>query len=185
MMAITLPNEAMTVAETGRLSPTEAETVYADLVRTQHRAIYNYVYRIVWDAAVAEDVTQDAYLRAYRALRRLPRDANFRAWLYRIATNAATDELRRRKRRPAELLGLAPSLRADGENEDERLRRLAIEGAMAAIASHHRVILNLFEFAELSAPEVAEALGIKPEAARKRRQRAREALAQALKGFDL
>lgn len=182
-MSITLPNGALDVAETGRLSPAEAETVYAELVRAQHRAIYNYVYRIVWDASLAEDVTQEAYLRAYRALRRLPRDANFRAWLYRIATNAATDELRRRRRRPAEMLGLAPSLHADVENEEDRLGRLSIEAAMASIAPHHRVILNLFEFAELSAPEVAEALGIKPEAARKRRQRAREALAQALKGL--
>lgn len=182
MLTITLPNGAMDVAETGRLGPAEAEAVYADLVRTQHRAIYNYVYRIVWDGTLAEDVTQEAFLRAYRALGRLPRDANFRAWLYRIATNAATDELRRRKRRPAESTGLAPTLRAAGESEEDRLGRLAIEAAMAALAPHHRVVLNLFEFAELSAPEVAEALGIKPEAARKRRQRAREALAAILRG---
>ena len=58
MLTITLPNGAMDVAETARLGPAEAEAGYADRVRTHHRAIYNYVYRIVCDGTLAEDVTQ-------------------------------------------------------------------------------------------------------------------------------
>lgn len=158
------------------------ERLYVTLVRDHHRQIFNYVFRIVGDTGLAEDVTQEAYLRAYRALPRLPEDANHRAWLYRIATNAATDELRRRKRRPQELLGLSPTLRARAETEDHRLGRLLLDDAMHRLPEGHRVVLNLFEFSEFSAPEVGQVLGINAAAARKRRQRARSALARILKG---
>jgi len=157
------------------------EQLYASLVRDHHRSIFNYVYRIIGDTGLAEDVTQEAYLRAYRALPRLPGDANHRAWLYRIATNAATDELRRRKRRPQETLGLSPTLRARSESEDVRLGRMVLDDALHQLAEGHRVVLNLFEFGEFSAPEVGQVLGINAAAARKRRQRARSALARILK----
>lgn len=158
----------------------ELETLYVGLVRDYHRRIYNYVFRMVGDSGLAEDLTQEAYLRAYRALPRLPAGANHRAWLFRIATNAATDELRRRKRRPDVLLGLAPNHRARTPSEDERLGRVCLDDALMSIQPHHRAVLMLFEFAEFTAPQVGEVLGISPSTARKRRQRAREALARAL-----
>lgn len=158
----------------------ELEALYASLVRDHHRAIYRYVHRLLGDAFLAEDITQEAFLRAYRGLPRLPRDANHRAWLFRIASNAATDELRRRARRPSELFGLSPTLRASSVTEDARLGRVDIDSALQTVAPHHREVLLLFEFSELSAPEVAQVLGIRPAAARKRRQRAREALARIL-----
>lgn len=158
----------------------ELETLYIGLVRDYHRRIYNYVFRMVGDDGLAEDLAQEVYLRAYRALPRLPAGANHRAWLFRIATNAATDELRRRKRRPSVLLGLSPTHRARSLSEDERLGRVCLDEALMRIAPHHRAVLMLFEFAGFSAPEAGEVLGISPETARKRRQRAREALARVL-----
>lgn len=164
----------------GAASAEALEALYASLVRDHHRSIYHYLARVLGDPMLAEDIAQDAFLRAYRALHRLPADANHRAWLFRIATNAATDEIRRRRRRPAEWLGLAPTLRAPAPSEDERLGRLDLDDALARIKPHHRIVLMLFEFAGMSADEVAVSLGIRPEAARKRRQRAREALLEAL-----
>jgi RNA polymerase sigma-70 factor (ECF subfamily) len=120
------------------------------------------------------------YLRAYKALPRLPVGANHRAWLFRIATNAATDEIRRRKRRPDVLLGLAPNHKAPTPSEDEQLGRVCLDGALMSIKPHHRAVLMLFEFAGFAAAEVGEVLGISPETARKRRQRAREALSLQL-----
>jgi len=157
----------------------ELDTLYVGLVRDYHRRIYNYVFRIVGDSALAEDLTQEAYLRAYRALPKLDGSANHRAWLFRIATNVATDELRRRKRRPRQVFDMVKTLRASVRSEDERLGQICVDDALMRIATHHRAVLMLFEFSEFTAPQVAEVLGITPEAARKRRQRAREALVSA------
>lgn len=156
------------------------EALFVGLVRDYQQRIYNHLLRIVGDSAVAEDLCQEVYLRAYRSLGKLDSGANHRAWLYRIATNAAMDELRRRKRRPWGISGLLHLLRAGGPSEDEHLSRVVLDQAMLRIPAEHRAVLSLFEYAGLSAPQVAETLGITPEAARKRRQRAREALGEAL-----
>jgi RNA polymerase sigma-70 factor (ECF subfamily) len=178
-----IPNEsAAGVVRAGQSAESETETLFIGLVRDYHRTVFNYVFRLVGDEALAEDLTQESYLRAYRGLGKLPAGANHRAWLFRIATNAATDELRRRKRRPRVPLLASLGLKAPTESEDARLGRVTLDDALVRLPAHHRAILNLFEFAELTAPEVGEVLGISPETARKRRQRAREALAQVLKG---
>ncbi len=156
------------------------ESLFVGLVRDYQQRIFNYLLRIVGDTGAAEDLCQEVYLRAYRSLARLDSAANHRAWLYRIATNAAMDELRRRKRRPWDVLGLTNLLRAPSPSEDERLNRVVLDQAMLRIGAEHRAVLSLFEYAGLTAPQVAEVLGITPEAARKRRQRAREALAAVL-----
>ncbi len=176
----------ITRASAAARAEADIRALYTRLVDDNHRSIFNFVLRIVGEPALAEDLTQETFLRAYRALARLPEDANYRAWLFRIATNAATDEIRRRKRRPQEMLGLAPTLKAQVESEDQKLGRMCLTEAMAELEPHHRVILTLFEFGGLNAPEVAEVLGIRPEAARKRRQRARQALARILRapGFE-
>ncbi len=183
MYGMAIPNEsAGRLAVTGAQAQDEAETLFYGLVRDYHRIVFNYVFRMVGDEALAEDVTQEAYLRAYRGLPKLPPGANHRAWLFRIATNAATDELRRRKRRPVVPLLASLGLRAPTESEDRRLGRVTLDEALLRLPAHHRAILNLFEFAEFSAPEVGEVMGISPETARKRRQRAREALGRILRG---
>lgn len=181
MNSVTFSKESAEAAlSTEPRATVEIDALYVGMVRDYHRRIYNYVFRIVGDSALAEDLTQEAYLRAYRGLPRLDAGANHRAWLFRIATNVATDELRRRKRRPSLTFGLVQRLRASVTSEDERLGQICVDDALMQIAAHHRAVLMLFEFSEFTAPQVAEVLGITPEAARKRRQRAREALARVL-----
>lgn len=77
-------------------------------------------------------------------------------------------------------MGLSPTHRAPTPSEDDRLGRVCLDDALLVIAPHHRAVLMLFEFSGFSAPEVGEVLGIAPEAARKRRQRAREALVRVM-----
>jgi RNA polymerase sigma-70 factor (ECF subfamily) len=183
MQSMSIPSETVgPLVHSAALGRAEVETLFIGLVRDHHRTIYNYLFRLVGDEPLAEDLTQESYLRAYRGLGKLPAGANHRAWLFRIATNAATDELRRRKRRPRVPLLSSLGLRAPTESEDERLGRVSLDDALLRLPERHRAILNLFEFAEFSAPEVGEVLGISPETARKRRQRAREALSAILKG---
>ena len=62
----------------------------------QH-TIFNYVLRMVGDSDRAEDITQDTFVKAYRKLGSLTDETSVRSWIYRIATNTAIDEMRRRK----------------------------------------------------------------------------------------
>ena len=181
-----------------------AEQVYLCLVRDYQSAILNYIYRLVGDADVAEDLTQDTYIKAWRALERLELGSDAeprrRAWLYRIAHNTATDHLRRRGR--LKWLSLdgwrqigreAASWAGGGTpGEDVSAERLmtddpttpptardAVRQALGRLSAEQRQVLLLFSHIGLNAEEVAEVLGIQPAAARKRRQRAREAFEAA------
>jgi RNA polymerase sigma-70 factor (ECF subfamily) len=77
------------------------------LVELHQRAVFNLSLRMIGNPAAAEDAAQDAFLHAYRSMGSF-RGTNFRAWLMRITANACTDELRRRARRPALSLHVAP-----------------------------------------------------------------------------
>jgi RNA polymerase sigma factor (sigma-70 family) len=158
------------------------ERVYLELVGRYQSAILNYVYRLVGDPDLAEDLTQETFLKAYRSLGQLETDsdaeARRRAWLYRIAHNAATDHLRRRAR--LRWLSLdAVRGTGGGDPAEPVTAREPVRRALAALPDEQRAVLHLFAQAGLNAGEVAEVLGISEEAARKRRQRAREAFEAA------
>jgi len=72
---------------------------FEDLARREERALYRHVVRIVGTTADAEDIVQDALFSAWRSIASF-QGLSFRAWLFRIATNRALDQLRSRKRRP-------------------------------------------------------------------------------------
>jgi RNA polymerase sigma-70 factor, ECF subfamily len=72
---------------------------FAELFRIHYQPMHAYAYRLCLHAADAEDVTQETFIRAARALGTYHPDAPFRHWLYRICTNAARDSLRRQGRR--------------------------------------------------------------------------------------
>jgi RNA polymerase sigma-70 factor (ECF subfamily) len=157
---------------------TRAEQVYLDLVAEYQTAILNYVYRLVGDADLAEDLTQETYVKAYRSLERLELGdeaaARRRAWLYRIAHNTATDHLRHQSR--LRWLPLdAVRHRGAGDPAGAVVDREPVAQALTSLSDDQRRVLLLFSHAGLSAAEVAEVLGVTPAAARKRRQRAREA----------
>lgn len=75
------------------------EHAFDRLVDLYHDKIYNYVVRMVSDPSEAEDITQEAFVKAYRNLRSFRGAASFQTWLYRIANNLTIDSVRRRKRR--------------------------------------------------------------------------------------
>ena len=72
---------------------------FEDLARREERALYRHALRIVGTTADAEDIVQDALFSAWRSIASF-QGLSFRAWLFRIATNRALDQLRSRKRRP-------------------------------------------------------------------------------------
>jgi len=159
-----------------------ARVFVESLFAKHHGEIYAYLVRMLRDAELAADLTQDAFVKAYRNYDTLERDENARAWLYQIAHRVALDELRRRKivrmiPWTGESRGAAPS--AERLAMDVRLSG-PLERALARIPERQRAALLLAELHDLSGLELAEAMGVSHVAARAILTRARESLRRAL-----
>jgi len=159
-----------------------ARAFIESLFARHHGEIYAYLVRMLRDADLAADLTQDAFVKAYRNYDTLQKDENARAWLYQIAHRVALDELRRRKivrmiPWTGESRGAAPS--AERLAMDLRLSG-PLERALARIPERQRAALLLAELHDLSGLELAEAMGVSHVAARAILTRARESLRRAL-----
>lgn len=162
------------------------------LVEMHQRAVYNLSLRMVGTSAAAEDATQDAFISAYRSLARF-RGASFRAWLMRIASNACTDELRRRARRPARSLD-APSPGSDepldvpdpaAGPESEAMRaelRDAVQQALLRLPADQRLAVILCDIQGFAYEEIAEAMHSSIGTVKSRIARGREKLRVLLSG---
>ena len=154
---------------------TDVETVFVRLFRDYYGDIHAYLCRLVDEAHVAEDLAQDSFVKAYRALERLPAGANRRAWLYRIATNTALDHLRRRR-----LISWLPLLddarhpAARTSFQDASLESVTVQRTLARLAPRYRVPLVLYACQGLSTAEIATVLKTSQAAVKTRLFRARE-----------
>jgi RNA polymerase sigma-70 factor, ECF subfamily len=159
-----------------------AHAFVESLFARHHNEIYAYLVRMLRDPELAADLTQDAFVKAYKAYDALEKDENARAWLYQIAHRVALDELRRRKiirmiPWTGEAHGAAPS--AERIAMDLRLSG-PLERALARIPERQRAALLLAELHDLSGVELAAAMGVSHVAARAILTRARESLRRAL-----
>lgn len=160
----------------------EAGVFVEALFTKHHNEIYAYLIRMLRDADLAADLTQDAFVKAYKNYDTLQKDENARAWLYQIAHRVALDELRRRKivrmiPWTGEARGAAPS--AERLAMDLRLSG-PLERALARIPERQRAALLLAELHDLTGLELAAAMGVSHVAARAILTRARESLRRAL-----
>jgi RNA polymerase sigma-70 factor (ECF subfamily) len=160
---------------TQRIRPMAHDDVahFEALYAAYQHPILSYLYRLVGDAACAEELCQEAFARAYRARRSMDNVQNVRAWLYRIATNAARDQLRRRR-----LLTFLPLFDEDPtllveSMEPAALETHAVQQALLKLSPELRVPLVLYSCQELSTQEIAEVLGIRRDAVKQRLVRAR------------
>jgi RNA polymerase sigma-70 factor, ECF subfamily len=151
------------------------------LVRRYQRRVYAVAVRIVRRQDLAEDVAQEAFLRAYRALDRFETGRPFGPWIARIAANLAINERRSPRSREEELDENAgdgsPStspgpLQALLEHEAGRV----LEEALGRLPAEQRAVFVLRVFEELSYQEIADALEISPGTVMSRLSRAREKL---------
>ncbi len=141
--------------------------------------ILNYVYRLVGDPALAEDLTQEAFTRAWRARAQLAEVANQRAWLYRIATNAARDHLRRSRLLAwLPLLNDEPALATPGP-EEPAIEAERMRCALLRLPPDYRVPLVLYTCQDFTVAEIAAALGLSNDAVKQRLVRARQKLREA------
>lgn len=159
-----------------------AGTFVEALFAKHHGEIYAYLIRMVRDPELAADLTQDAFVKAYKAHDSLEKAENARAWLYQIAHRVALDHIRRQKivrflPWTGESRGAVPS--AEHLVMDARLSG-DLQRALERIPERQRAALLLAELHDLTGLELAAALGVSHVAARALLTRARESLRQAL-----
>ena len=162
--------------------PIAARAFVEGLFARHHGEIYAYLIRMLRDPELAADLSQDAFVRAYRAHASLEDPTKARAWLYQIANRVALDEIRRRKivhfiPWTGESRGAAPS--AERVAMETRLSG-ELERALGRIPERQRSALLLAEVHELTGVELATSLGTTHVAARALLTRARESLRRAL-----
>ena len=152
------------------------------LYAAHHGEIYAYLARMLRDDELAADLTQETFVKAYRAYDTLQDPNRARAWLYQIAGRTALDELRRRKIvRFVPWTGESRGESASAEDLVLRARLSAdLERALMRIPPRQRQALLLAELHELSGIELADAMGVSHVAARALLTRGRESLRQAL-----
>lgn len=134
---------------------------YCDLVRQHRPGVINVVYRLCGDSQLAEDAAQESFIRAWQNLEKYTHRSAFRNWIYRIATNAALDVLRKdRDELDIDDVAIA-SKRAGPENSLEAAQRAElVQQAVLAMPAASRVVLVLREYEGLSYREISETLKI-------------------------
>ncbi len=148
---------------------------YGEIVSRYQDRLYWVAYRLLGNREDARDVTQEAFLRAYRRLSTFDRERRFYTWIYRILTNLAIDHLRRRRRdRPAPL---AEDVAAEGFDPDAHLLseelREQVWSTLDRLPGHYRAILVLRDVEGLSGKEISERTGAGHATTRWRIHRAR------------
>lgn len=144
------------------------QSAFDELFQQHKKFVYNVCYRMLGSSDDAVDAAQNAFIQAYRSLRRFRGEASFRSWVCRIAINICTDMSRREQRRRALSANLETPVEHPARNDK-------VWEAMLDLPPDLRSILVLFYFHQLSCEETAESLGISSGAARMRLHRAREA----------
>ncbi len=142
--------------------------------------------RLLSDPEDARDVTQEAYLRAYRGLKNFRGDADFRTWMYRITANCSATHLRRRFRHRHDALDEElfvvdndASHSPDAHSETQALRSELVQ-ALSTLPPKLRAVIVLRDIYDLSHAEIAEELNISESAAKVRLHRGRRRLRDEL-----
>ena len=159
-------------------------SAFEELVRRWQGPLVNLAYRFCRDRGRAEDMAQEAFLRAFRALRGWRRDSAFSTWLFALAVNLYRSELRRLPTAPMTLaLDEIAEPRASGSTvarlEDEDRERV-VRRAVLALPAKYREAVIVFYFHEMDTTAAAESLGLPVGTLKTRLARARELLRRKL-----
>ncbi len=158
------------------------ERAFSLIVRAYETPVFNYVLRLVGDRALAEDLTQEVFLRVFQGLPRFSLRCKFTTWLFQVTKNRVLDELRASERRPRHLVALedvAPLEVVDAPIE----RGEAVDAlwrAIEALSADLKMALLLRDVTGLSYMEIADALEITLATVKWRIYKAREEVALAL-----
>jgi RNA polymerase sigma-70 factor (ECF subfamily) len=167
------------------------------LVERYRRPMISFMFRMVHNAAIAEELAQEVFLRVYRSRATYAADAKFTTWLYRIATNLAVNHARDNKHeRPEEKASLDAVNEETGQAMDvadvrpnieqrmvRRERLAAIRRQVEALPERQRMAVMMHKYQELDYRQIAEVLHLSESATKSLLFRAYETLRETLKEF--
>jgi RNA polymerase sigma-70 factor (ECF subfamily) len=173
------------------------EAGYNYLVQKYHRQIIHFLFRMVRNESVAEELAQEVFLRVYRSRESYRAEAKFSTWLYRIATNLAVNHARDTKHEriaekleldaPDEESGTTPEV-ADAEiNVEQRMLRderlAAIKAQVTALPERQRMAVLMHKYEEMDYRQIGEVLKLSESATKSLLFRAYQTLRERLKEF--
>lgn len=163
---------------------------FETLVEAHHAEIFRYLSRVTARSSEAEDLSQETFLRAYRAYRTLTPDANVRAWLFTIATNLSRNHFRAERRRRlahtalresrTELDGADPA--AEWQLSETRTR---LDAVVSTLPLRQRLAFVLRKIHDFDYDVIAQSLACSAESARANVFQALKKIRQSLKEHDL
>lgn len=187
---------ALTDQEVVVLARLGQESAFRDLIRRYERPVFSLVYRMVRDRELAEDLVQEAFIKALNALESYRPEFKFSSWIFKIANNAAIDHLRRRELVTLSLDGAPNAQTPDaieatalqiGDRAESPLAELeakeiggAIEAAIARLRPEYRACIMLRHVEGRPYEEIAEMLGLPLGTVKTYIHRARNELREAL-----
>ncbi|MFA6450642.1 MAG: sigma-70 family RNA polymerase sigma factor [bacterium] len=171
----------------GKTSADLTDNDFAKIVREHSSRVYNAIYCVLGNGADAEDVAQEVFLKAYKALPGFKADSNISTWLYRIAMNAASDHIRKngrnaRLREPLyaadlELLGHASGAYENPESfYFKKELSETIQKELSKLPAKYRKVIVLKEIEGYSYKDIGKILGVSIGTVESRLYRAREML---------
>ncbi len=174
-------------------------SAFETLVRRHQARIRGMIYHMIGHREDAEDLTQAAFLRAYRALRRFQGQSSFYTWLYRIAVNLTLNFIKQRQRRTGAGVLSLDDMDSTAEREPEYVERAArdtpdrsahlaeiqrrIHEALGTLTAKHRAVVVMHDLQGLSHEEIARVLRVPTATVRTRLFYARKLLQAELQEF--
>lgn len=157
----------------------------APLFERHQVRLFSFLYHLVGDRTLAEDLVGETFLRVYRARSQYRLSSGFVPWLFAIARNLAIGELRRRSvlKRVQERLMRQASIDPNGWSPEEDELQEQVRLALQALPEEQRSAVVLKEYLGMDYREVGQVLGCTEQAARARTYRARQGLRAALKSW--
>ena len=162
------------------------ETAFSALVRKYQRSVHALVWRKIGDFHIAEDITQDTFLKAYQRLSTLKKPQRFASWLYVIAANHCSTWLRKKRlwtqsleeTNSAQLEKATYSGYVIAENEQTtaEAQREVVKKLLAKLQESDRTVITLYYLGEMTYEEISEFLGVSVAAIKNRLYRARRRL---------
>jgi len=173
------------------------ETSFTYLAQKYHRPMIHFLFRMVGNQAIAEELAQEVFLRVYRARGSYRAEARFTTWLYRIATNLAVNYARDTKNerkaqtvyldQPDEETGMSPDLADDEPSAEERLlrdeRMAAIRLHVMALPERQRMAVLMHKYQGMDYRQIGEVLKLSESATKSLLFRAYQTLREKLKDF--
>ncbi len=159
------------------------DTAFTVLVKKYHKPVHALVWRKIGDFHIAEEITQDTFLKAYQELATLKKPQSFASWLYVIAANNCSTWLRKRRlsTEPFEDARLQEAtysgyVVAENERTEAEAQREVVKKLLAKLQESDRTVITLHYFGEMSSAEIGAFLGVSANTVRSRLRRAQQRL---------